>query len=162
MEHAAAMMVFLNPTVNSYRRIHAEALVPTRVCWGHDHRMTLVRVPRERGAATRLETRLGDGTANPYLASTAVLAAGLDGVKRELTPPAPIEGFLYGLPESEQGPSLPTSFAEALDALAGDAVMREAFGEQLIETFRMIKAAELERFRTWVTDWEFAEYSPRL
>jgi glutamine synthetase len=162
MEHAAGMMVFLNPTVNSYRRIHAEALVPTRVCWGHDHRMTLVRVPRERGAATRLETRLGDGTANPYLASAAVLAAGLDGIERALTPPAPIEGFLYELPESEQGPALPTSFADALDALDGDAVLRAALGEPLIETFRMIKAAELERFRTWVTDWEFAEYSHRL
>ena len=162
MEHAAAIMVFLNPTVNSYRRIHAEALVPTRVCWGHDHRMTLVRVPPERGIATRLETRLGDGTANPYLASAAVLAAGLDGIKRELEPPAPIEGFLYELPESAQGPALPTSFGEALEALDGDAVMREALGEPLIETFRAIKAAELERFRTWVTDWEFAEYSPRL
>ena len=159
MEHAAAMMVFLNPTVNSYRRIHAEALVPTRVCWGHDHRMTLVRVPRERGAATRLETRLGDGTANPYLASAAVLAAGLDGIERELKPPAPIEGFLYELPESEQGPALPTSFGEALEALDGDAVLRAALGEPLIDTFRTIKAAELERFRTWVTDWEFAEYS---
>jgi glutamine synthetase len=156
------MMVFLNPTLNSYRRINAEALVPTRVCWGHDHRMTLVRVPRERGAATRLETRLGDGTANPYLASAAVLAAGLDGIERALTPPAPIEGFLYELPESAQGAALPTSFAEALDALEGDAVLRAALGEPLIETFREIKAAELERFRSWVTDWEFAEYSPRL
>ena len=50
IEHCPAMMVFFNPTVNAYRRIHAEALVPTRACWGHDHRMTLVRVPRERGA----------------------------------------------------------------------------------------------------------------
>jgi glutamine synthetase len=162
MEHAAGIMVFLNPTVNSYRRIHAEALVPTRICWGHDHRMTLVRVPRERGAATRMETRLGDGTANPYLASAAVLAAGLDGIRRELTPPAPIEGFLYELPESEQGAALPTSFGEALEALDGDTVIREALGDRLIETFRMIKAAEMERFRTWVTDWEFDEYSHRL
>jgi glutamine synthetase len=124
--------------------------------------MTLVRVPSERGAATRIETRLGDGTANPYLASAAVLAAGLDGIRRELTPPAPIEGFLYELPESEQGPALPTSFGEALEALDADSVIREALGEQLIETFRTIKAAEMERFRTWVTDWEFAEYSHRL
>ncbi len=162
MEHAPALMVFLNATVNSYRRIHAQALVPTRVCWGHDHRMTLVRVPRERGDATRLETRLGDGTANPYLASAALLACGLDGIKRGLTPPAPVEGFLYDLPEAEQGPALPTSFGEALEALDGDSLLRDALGEPLVETFRTIKAAELERFRTWVSDWEFAEYSPRL
>ena len=161
-DHAPAMMVFLTPTVNSYRRIHAEALVPTRVCWGHDHRMTLVRVPPDRGSGTRLETRLGDGTANPYLAAAAVLAAGLDGIRRELEPPKPIEGFLYELPEAEQGPALPTNFPDALDALGADPLMAEALGAQLVETFRVNKAVELDRFRAWVTDWEFAEYSPRL
>jgi glutamine synthetase len=162
LEHAPAMMVFFNPTVNAYRRISAEALVPTRVSWGHDHRMTLVRVPRERGAATRLEVRVGDGTANPYLAYTAALAAGMDGIRRELEPPAPIEGMIYELPEDVQGLALPTTFQEALDALDSDPVIREGMGERLVDVFREIKAAELERFRAWVTDWEFAEYSQRL
>ena len=162
IEHCPAMMVFFNPTVNAYRRINAEALVPTRACWGHDHRMTLVRVPRERGAATRLELRVGDGTANVYLAYAAALAAGLDGIRRELEPPAPIEGFLYDLPESEQGAALPTTFQEALEALAADEVITAALGERLIETFQVVKAAELERFRAWVTDWEFTEYAHRL
>jgi glutamine synthetase len=162
IEHCPAMMVFFNPTVNAYRRINAEALVPTRACWGHDHRMTLVRVPRERGAATRLEVRLGDGTANVYLAYAAALAAGLDGIRRELEPPAPIEGFLYDLPEHEQGAALPTTFQEALEALGADTVITAALGERLIETFKVLKAGELERFRAWVTDWEFAEYAQRL
>jgi glutamine synthetase len=156
------MMVFFNPTVNAYRRINAEALVPTRACWGHDHRMTLVRVPRERGSATRLEVRLGDGTANVYLAYAAALAAGLDGIRRGLEPPAPIEGFLYDLPEDEQGRALPTTFQEALDALGEDEVITAALGERLIETFKVVKTSELERFRAWVTDWEFAEYARRL
>src|SRR5947209_8112303 len=162
IEHAAAMMVFFNPTVNAYRRINAEALVPTRACWGHDHRMTLVRVPRERGTATRLEVRLGDGSANAYLAYAAALAAGLDGIRRELEPPPPIEGFPYDLPEAEQGKALPTAFQEALEALGQDEVIAAALGERLIETFNVVKAAELERFRAWVTDWEFAEYAQRL
>jgi glutamine synthetase len=162
LEHAPAMMVFFNPTVNAYRRISAEALVPTRVSWGHDHRMTLVRVPHERGAATRLEIRVGDGTASPYLAYAAALAAGLDGVRRELEPPAPVEGMIYELPEDVQGLALPTTFQEALEALDADPVIREALGAELVDTFRVIKGAELERFRTWVTDWEFAEYSHRL
>jgi glutamine synthetase len=162
LQHAPAMMVFFNPTVNAYRRISAEALVPTRCSWGHDHRMTLVRVPKERGAATRLEVRVGDGTANPYLAYTAALAGGLDGIRRELEPPAPIEGMIYELPEDVQGLALPTTFQEALDALDADPVIRDALGGPLVDTFRVIKAAELERFRTWVTDWEFAEYSHRL
>jgi glutamine synthetase len=162
IEHCPAMMVFFNPTVNAYRRISAEALVPTRACWGHDHRMTLVRVPHERGAATRLELRLGDGTANVYLSYAIALAAGLDGIRRELEPPPPVEGFIYDLPEEEQGAPLPTSFQEALDALAADEVITAAIGERLIDTFRTIKAAEFQRFQEWVTDWEFAEYAPRL
>jgi glutamine synthetase len=162
MEHAPGMMAILNPTVNAYRRIHPEALVPTRVCWGHDHRMALVRVPRERGAATRMETRLGDGTANTYLASAVMLAAGLDGIARELEPPAPVEGFLYDLPESAQGAPLPESFPAALAALRADPLLCDTLGERLLETFAEIKGAELGRFRTWVTDWEFAEYANRL
>lgn len=162
LEHCPAMMVFFNPTVNAYRRISAEALVPTRASWGHDHRMTLVRVPRERGPATRLEVRVGDGTANPYLAYTAALAAGLDGIRRELEPPAAIEGMIYDLPEEEQGRALPTTFQEALEALGSDPVIADAFGERLLDMFGTIKASELERFRSWVTDWEFAEYSHRL
>jgi len=162
LEHAPAMMVVFNPTVNSYRRLNTEALVPTRINWGHDNRFSLVRVPQERGAATRIEVRLGDGTANPYLAYTVALAAGLDGIRRELDPPAPLEGLIYELPEEQQGTPLPTSFADALAALAADEVISQALGPDLVETFKTIKGAELDRFRAWVTDWEFAEYSPRL
>ena len=162
LEHGPGMMVFFNPTVNAYRRISAEALVPTRLCWGHDHRMTLIRVPAERGSATRLEIRLGDGTANPYLAYTAALAAGMDGIRRELEPPEPLEGMIYDLPEEQLGRALPATFQEALDELKADTVLIEAMGSELVDTFETIKMYELERFRAWVTDWEFAEYSPRL
>jgi glutamine synthetase len=162
LEHGPAMMVFFNPTVNAYRRINAEALVPTRCCWGHDHRMALVRIPRERGAGTRVEFRLGDGTANPYLAYAVALAAGLDGIRRELEPPDPVEGMIYDLPEEALGAALPTTFQDALAALEDDQVIVQAVGEELVQTFKTIKGAEFERFRTWVTDWEFAEYAPRL
>jgi glutamine synthetase len=124
--------------------------------------MTLVRVPQERGAATRIELRLGDGTANPYLAYTAALAAGLDGIRRELEPPAPLEGMIYDLPEEQLGDPLPTSFDAALAALAADQLITDALGTELVETFKTIKAAEFERYRGWVTDWEFAEYSRLL
>jgi len=70
--------------------------------------------------------------------------------------------MIYELPEDVQGLALPTTFQEALDALDADPVIRDALGGPLVDTFRVIKAAELERFRTWVTDWEFAEYSHRL
>ena len=162
LEHAIGMMAILNPTVNAYRRIHPEALVPTTVCWGHDHRMALVRVPRERGAATRLETRLGDGTANPYLASAALLAAGLDGIARELEPPAPMEGFLRDLPRAQRGAPLARDLEDALAALRADAVLCTALGAPLVEAFCALKTAELGRHRVWVSDWEFSEYASRL
>ena len=92
LEHGPALMAFFNPTTNAYRRLHPEALVPTLVSWGHDNRLTMARVPRERGGATRIEFRVGDGAANPYLAVAAALFAGLDGIKRELEPPPPSKG----------------------------------------------------------------------
>src|SRR5205823_13914047 len=96
LAHAAGLMAFFNPTVNAYRRISPEALVPTRANWGHDNRFTYVRVPRERGHATRVEVRVGDGAANPYRAYAAALAAGLDGIRLRLEPPAPLSGAVDG------------------------------------------------------------------
>jgi glutamine synthetase len=162
LEHAPALMAFFNPTVNAYRRLHPDALVPTRVSWGHDNRFTFVRIPRERGGATRIEVRIGDGAANPYLATTATLAAGLDGIRRELEPPGPLAGLIYELPESEQGAPLPTSLPEALAALQADEVLCAAVGQELVDTFTALKEYELARFRRWVTDWEFREYSYHL
>ncbi|HVP74640.1 MAG TPA: glutamine synthetase family protein [Gaiellaceae bacterium] len=162
LEHAPGMMALFNPTVNAYRRLHPEALVPTQVSWGHDNRFTFVRVPRERGAATRVEVRVGDGSANPYLAYTAALAAGLDGIRRELEPPAPLSGLIYALPEEEQGAPLPATLPDALAALAADEILCNAVGRKLVDTFTTIKEYELNRFRQWVTDWEFREYSHHL
>src|SRR5579883_36038 len=162
LAHAPALMAVLNPTVNAYRRINPAALVPTRVNWGHDNRFTYIRIPRERGKATRVEIRVGDGTANPYLAYAAVLLAGLDGIQRELEPPPPLSGLIYELPEEEQGAPLPTSLDAALAALDGDRVIKEGLGAELVSTFTMMKNAELSRYRAWVSDWEFAEYSHRL
>lgn len=162
LEHAPGMLAFFNPTVNAYRRLHPEALVPTQVSWGHDNRFTFVRVPRERGSATRVEVRVGDGSANPYLAYTAALAAGLDGIRRELEPPAPLSGLVYGLPEEEQGAPLPTTLPDAIAALEADETLSAAIGQELIDTFKTIKASELDRFGKWVTDWEFREYSHHL
>jgi glutamine synthetase len=162
LEHGPALMAFFNPTTNAYRRIHPEALVPTLVSWGHDNRLTLARVPRERGGATRVELRLGDGAANPYLAVAAALFAGLDGLRRKLEPPPPAHGLIYELPEAETMTPLPTTFEEALGALDADTDLVEAMGPELVRVFRVIKEAELERSRRHVTDWEFAEYTHHL
>ena len=129
IEHAPAMMVFFNPTVNAYRRINAEALVPTRASWGHDHRMTLVRVPKERGIG---HPRWSCASATAPPARTwptrrrwppAWTASAASWSRR-----APIEGMIYDLPEDVQGAALPTTFADALDALRADSVIYDALG----------------------------------
>ncbi len=162
LEHGPALMAFFNPTTNAYRRIHEEALVPTLVSWGHDNRLCLARVPRERGGATRVELRLGDGAANRYLAAAAALFAGLAGIERELEPPEPIEGLIYEQPAAEECTPLPRSFDAALEALDADELIKDAMGADLVGTFLTIKGYELDRAKKYVTDWEFAEYTHHL
>lgn len=162
LAHAPALMGLLNPTVNAYRRIKPNALVPTAANWGHDNRFTFIRIPPERGMATRVEVRVGDGAANPYLAYAAVLTAGLDGIERKLSPPEPLTGLIYRLPEEERGTPLPTSLDQALTALECDERLRTSLGADLIDTFVSIKRYEFARYRDWVSDWEFREYSHHL
>jgi glutamine synthetase len=162
IEHGPGMMALLNPTTNSYRRIHEEALVPTLASWGHDNRLTMVRVPRERKGATRAELRVGDGAANVYLATAAALFAGLDGIKRELEPPPAIPGLIYEHPEAENCAPLPRTFEAALEALEADEYLTGCMGAELVRVFREIKGAELSRGARYVTDWEWREYAHHL
>jgi glutamine synthetase len=162
IEHAPALMALLNPTVNAYRRIQPDSLAPTHANWGWDNRASFVRIPPERGGATRVELRVGDGSANPYLGIAAVLLAGADGVRRKLTPPPPVSGDAYRAAEDVIGTPLPTSLDQALAALAEDTVLREGLGEVIVETFLAMKGFELERHRAWVSDWEISEYLHHL
>ena len=87
LAHAPALMAFLNPTINAYRRITPDSLAPTHVNWGLDNRTTLIRIPPERGGGCRIEIRVADGAANAHLITAAVIFAGLDGLRSELEPP---------------------------------------------------------------------------
>ena len=162
LAHAAGLMALLCPTVNAYRRIQPDSLAPTHANWGWDNRTTFVRIPPERGGATRIEIRAADGAANPYLAIAAVLAAGAHGVREGLTPPPPVDGDAYRADRELIGPALPASLDAALEALEGDTVLRRALGPQLVETFIAVKRSEVERHRAWVSDWEIAEYLHHL
>ena len=137
----------------AYRRIVPDNLVPTHANWGHDNRLAFVRVPLDRGPGTRLEVRAGDGAANAHLIVTALLAAGLDGIERELEPP---------LPADPAAPALPRSLDAALDRLASDDHLLAALGDELVGTFTRLKRFEVQRFNAWVTDWELDEYADHL
>jgi glutamine synthetase len=162
LAHAPALMAFLNPTVNAYRRLLPDSLAPTRANWGLDNRTTFVRVPPESGPAARVEVRVGDGSANPYLGIAATLFAGLDGLRHELDPGEPLVGDAYAAPEERAGAPLPRSLDEALDALEHDAVIRESMGTELVDTFVAMKRFEAERHRQWVSEWDLAEYLHHL
>ena len=162
LRHARALMAILNPTVNAYRRIQPDSLAPTHANWGLDNRATFIRIPPERGGATRIEIRVGDGAANPYLAIAAVLYAGAHGVREGLAPPAPLSGDAYRADASVIGEPLPTTLEQALDALEADTVLRDGLGPEIVDTFLAVKRFEAERHRAWVSDWEIDEYLHHL
>ncbi|MFC6239644.1 glutamine synthetase family protein [Longivirga aurantiaca] len=159
LAHAPALAAILNPTINSYKRFGPDTLAPWLIDWGLDNRSAMVRIPPERGGAARMEVRLGDATANPYLAMAAVSAAIYLGVRDTLEPAAPLEGYGY---DPESAPMLPQSLPEALDALEADTALAEVLGEFFVNSFLTYKRNEVERFSRFVTDWEFREYAYHL
>jgi glutamine synthetase len=165
LAHLPALTAVLNPTVNAYRRFIAESLAPTHVNWGIDNKLAALRIPSEGGEAARLELRTGDGTANIHLAIAAVIAAGTDGLQRELELGEPVHGNPYELGAERLGTPLPATLEAALDALAADRVLWDALGGELCETYTLIKRYELERWHTElarVTQWERDEYAHHL
>jgi glutamine synthetase len=159
LAHAPALMALLNPTINAYRRIVPDSLAPINISWGWDNRTAFVRIPAERGRATRVEIRIGDGSANPYLATAAVLFAGLHGLREELPLPDPVAGDAY---TQEAGGSVPLSLEGALDALEADEYIRGAIGDAIVTPFVAMKRFEIERHRAWTSDWEVDEYLHHL
>ena len=159
LAHAPALAAVLNPTINSYKRFGPDTLAPWLIDWGMDNRSAMIRIPPELGQSSRMEVRLGDATANPYLAMAAVSAAVYLGVRDKLVPPAPLEGYGY---DPESAPMLPQSLPEALDALEADTELREVLGDFFVTSFLQYKRNEVERFARHVTDWEFLEYAYHL
>ncbi len=159
LRHARALSAVLNPTINSFKRFGPDTLAPWLIDWGLDNRSAMVRIPPERGAAARMEVRLGDATANPYLAMAALGAAVYLGIRDKVEPPDKLEGYGY---DPGRSPVLPTRLGEALDALESDRELAAVLGEYFVTSFLAYKRNEIERFERFVTDWEFREYAYHL
>jgi glutamine synthetase len=159
LRHAAALSALLNPTINSYKRFGPDTLAPWLVDWGLDNRSAMVRIPPERGPAARMEVRLGDATANPYLAMAAVGAAVYLGLRDKVEPPPKLEGYGY---DPAGAAMLPARLGDALDALEADTEIGAVLGDYFVGSFLSYKRNEIERFERYVTDWEFREYSYHL
>ena len=154
LEHARASTVFTTPTINGYKRYRSYSLAPDRAIWGRDNRGVMIRVLGGAGdAATRLENRIGEPAANPYLYMAAQILSGLDGVDRKLDP-----GPSADTPYETKAALLPKSLREAVFALDDDPFFRQAFGADFVDYYVHIKNAEIDRFQAEVSDWEHREY----
>jgi len=154
LAHARGASAFGTPTINGYKRYRPFALAPDRATWGRDNRGAMLRVLGGAGdPGTRIENRLGESAANPYLYFASQIYAGLDGISRDLDP-----GLSADTPYEARAPMLPRSLEEALACLREDAVMRAGFGDAFVDYFCRIKEAEIARFNLEVTEWEHREY----
>jgi glutamine synthetase len=166
LEHAIPSLVFAAPTVNGYKRFRPYSFAPDRVCWAVENRGALIRVQGTPGDAnSHVENRMGEPAANPYLYMAANIAAGLDGIRRELAPPPPVEADPY----AAEAQLLPTSLHDAVGALVEDDFFRKAFGDVVVDYLVQMKRAELARYDAAVaenpppagqdvSDWEMREY----
>jgi glutamine synthetase len=151
---AAEAVAFSTPTINGYKRYRANSLAPDRIVWGSDNRGAMLRVVGAANpAAARIENRIGEPAANPYLYLASQLATGLAGVEAGREPPPPADA-----PYQAEADMLPTSLGAALEALRRGTLLRKAFGSEFIEHYLLIKAAELRRYESHITDWEMKEY----
>jgi glutamine synthetase len=140
----------LAPNVNSYKRFAAGSFAPTTVAWAEDNRTCALRVVGH-GAALRFENRAGGSDLNPYMALSAIIAAGLHGVEQGLTLEPPFEGNAYLATDK---PRLPATLRDARELFASSAVARAAFGDEVVDHYAHAATVELQAFESAVTDWE--------
>ena len=154
LAHARASSAFATPTINGYKRYRPYSLAPDRVIWGKENRGAMLRVvggPRDPD--TRIENRIGEPAANPYLYFGSQIYCGLDGIERKLVLPRAAD-----TPYETKAEPLPRTLDEALFHLRADRALRDGFGATFIDYYCRIKEAEIARFNLDVSDWEHREY----
>src|SRR6266704_432197 len=162
LRHARGYCAVTNPLVNSYKRLVSGFEAPVNVSWSTQNVSPLIRVPAQRGEATRCENRMPDPCANPYLAIAVQLAAGLDGIHERIDPGEPVNKNIARMSYRERRKfridDLPRDLHEALDYLEKDAVVREALGEHIYERYLDAKREEWQECIGQVGEWELNRY----
>ncbi len=162
LDHAEGMTAVTNPLVNSYKRLVPGFEAPVNIAWSTSNRSALVRIPAKRGPSTRAELRMPDPSCNPYLALAAMLAAGLDGIERQLEPPPAIQRNIFRMTVREKRhhrvKELPADLREAVDELEKDEVIAAALGEHVMEHYVAAKRAEWREYSSAVHAWELERY----
>jgi glutamine synthetase len=165
LQHARGMCAITNPLVNSYKRLVPGYEAPVNVAWSMRNRSPMIRIPDRRGTGTRVELRMPDPAANPYLALTVMLAAGLDGIEAKMDSREPVNRNIWEMSHREKRrlriDDLPHDLHAACDELEADAVMRAALGEHITEHFLAAKRQEWAEYITQVSRWEIDNYLVR-
>lgn len=158
MKHVPDIMVFLAPTINSYKRYEDGSWAPTRIAWSYDNRTAGFRVVGQ-GASLRIECRIPGADVNPYLAYAASLAAGLDGITNKIEPPDIFSGDVYA---AQHLPRVPYTLPEAIDRFAVSEFAQQTFGEEVVAHYTHFFRTEQQAYNSAVTDWERQRYFERI
>ncbi len=162
MKHIKGMSLILNPLVNSYKRLVPGYEAPVYISWSETNRTPLIRIPAVRGKNTRVELRSPDPSCNPYLAFAVCLAAGLDGIKNQLTCDEPVNRNHYTITPEEIAKKgmerLPRTLYEAVREFEKDELIKEVLGTHITKNYCQAKRKEWERYEEQITEWELKEY----
>lgn len=162
MDKMKSICAITNPIVNSYKRLVPGFEAPTYIAWSATNRSPLVRVPASRGASTRIELRCPDSAANPYLVLSVCLAAGLDGIKNEMVPPASVQRDIFAMTRQERKEtgvhSFPKNLYDAVKEMQTSEFVKGVLGPDVFDKYIIAKKAEWMDYTTQVTDWEIDRY----
>ena len=162
MQHIKGMTAVANPLINSYKRLVPGHEAPVYIAWSATNRSPLIRIPASRGAGTRIELRSPDPAANPYLLLALCLAAGLDGIKKQMQPPKAVNGNIFELSPREMKrakiESIPADLNQAILAMEEDPFVKEVLGDHVFGKYLEAKKEEWDQYRKQVTQWEISEY----
>ncbi|MCX7773656.1 MAG: type I glutamate--ammonia ligase [Clostridia bacterium] len=162
MAHIKAITAVANPLVNSYKRLVSGYEAPVYITWATKNRSPLIRIPAVKGDATRIELRSPDPSCNPYLTFAIILAAGLDGIKRGLKPPASVERNIYTMTDAERLAlgieRLPENLHDALNELEKDKLIMDTLGDHAATRFITAKRQEWDEYKSRVHNWEIEQY----
>jgi glutamine synthetase len=166
MEHVKGMAAITNPLVNSYKRLVPGFEAPIYIAWSATNRSPLIRIPATRGEGTRIELRCPDPSANPYLTLAVCLSAGLDGIRRKISPPPAVTENIFSMRLSQKNEhgieALPGDLSEALNEFDNDEYIKNVLGHHLAKKYMEAKRAEWADYCAQVSDWELEHYLYRI
>lgn len=162
LKHAKDISLLTNSTINSFKRLVPGYEAPCYIAWSDSNRSTMIRIPAANDKAKRVEVRSVDSTSNPYLALSAILMAGIDGILTKETTHQSIKKNLFSLSEEERKnlsiENLPTDLKEALNFFRNSDLIKKVFGNDIIDKFITIKEKEWKDYVSEITDWEIKKY----